>query len=89
VGTLSFASPDAFESIAQRPEVPPFETSLFPLSFTRSNQVLQTARTHNGRFAAFGATLVAPHSQLIFPLPRNGQLRKFILNPCSHLTLLI
>jgi hypothetical protein len=46
--------------------------------------VFQTAGSLDGRFAAFGATLVALHPQLIFALPRNRQTRKLVLNTLSH-----
>jgi hypothetical protein len=46
--------------------------------------MFQTARRLHGRFAAFGATLVALHSQLIFALPRNGQMRELVFNALSH-----
>jgi len=46
--------------------------------------MFQTARRLYGWFAAFGATLVALHSQLIFALPRNGQMRELVFNALSH-----
>jgi hypothetical protein len=46
--------------------------------------MFQTARRLHGRLAAFGATLVALHSQLIFALPRNGQTRELVFNALSH-----
>jgi len=46
--------------------------------------MLQTTRALNSRLTAFGAPLVALHSQLVFPLARNGHVREFVLNPFSH-----
>jgi hypothetical protein len=46
--------------------------------------MLETARSLHGSLAAFGATLVALHSQLIFALPRNGHTRKLVFDAFSH-----
>jgi hypothetical protein len=46
--------------------------------------MFQTTRRLHGRFAAFGATLVALHSQLIFALPGNGQMSELVFNAFSH-----
>jgi len=42
--------------------------------------MLQAARTFGGWFTTFGATLIALTAHLVFALPRNRQVRKFIDN---------
>ena len=73
-----------FEFITQRAVITAFESAAFTLAFARLDQMFQTARSLHGRFPAFGATLVAPHSQLIFALPRNPQARELVFNTLSH-----
>jgi hypothetical protein len=46
--------------------------------------MFQTARRLDGCFTAFGATPVALHSQLIFALPRDGQMCELVFNALSH-----
>jgi hypothetical protein len=46
--------------------------------------VFQAAGTFDGRHTAFAATLVSPHAQLIFPLPRNRQVRELVFNKFFH-----
>src|SRR5689334_5934637 len=42
--------------------------------------MLQTPRTFGGGFTTFGAALIALATHLVFALPRNRQVRKFIDN---------
>jgi hypothetical protein len=46
--------------------------------------VFQTAGAFDRMLTAFGATLVTLHAQLIFPLPRNRQVRELVFNTFSH-----
>jgi hypothetical protein len=73
-----------FKLVTERAVVTAFESAAFALAFASLDQVFQTAGGLDGGFAAFGATLVALHAQLIFALPRNRQTREFVLNTFSH-----
>ena len=46
--------------------------------------MLETARCLHCPLTAFGATLVALHSELVFALPRNGQMRELVFDAFSH-----
>jgi hypothetical protein len=46
--------------------------------------MLQTARSLHSSLAAFGATLVALHTKLIFALPRDWQPRELVFYALSH-----
>jgi hypothetical protein len=46
--------------------------------------MLETARSLHSRLAALSATLVALHTQLVFALPRNRQMRELIFDARSH-----
>src|SRR5437773_1777593 len=59
------------QSIAQSAIVAPPETALLSLALARLDQMLEATRSLRGRFAALGATIVALHPQLVFPLARN------------------
>src|SRR5262245_35053985 len=73
-----------FQAIAERAIVTALEAALFALALAGHDQVFQAARAKLGQLAAFGATLVALHSQLIFALPRNGQAREFVFDAGFH-----
>jgi hypothetical protein len=72
------------ELIAQSIIVAPLEAAFLPLPFAGFDQVLQAAGALRGWFAAFGATPVSLHAQLVLPLAGNRQLRELVLNRSSH-----
>ena len=73
-----------FQPVTQRAVVAALEAPLLALAFPRFDQVFQTARTLHRRFAALRAAPVALHPQLVFPLPRNRQVRELVFDPFSH-----
>jgi len=64
-----------------------FETASPALALAGFHQVLQAAGSLDRRLTALSATLVALHSQLVLPLPGQGQGREFVLYRCSHFNL--
>jgi hypothetical protein len=74
----------ALQLVAQRSVITPLQASLFALTFTGFDQVLQTARPFGGRLATLGAAFVPLHAQLVLALPGNRQLRELVLNARSH-----
>ena len=75
---------DLLQLVAERPVVAPLESAFLALALASLDEVLQASRADRCGLPAFGATLVPLHAQLIFALPRNGQLSELIFDPCSH-----
>jgi hypothetical protein len=74
----------SLEPVTQRAIVALFETPFLALALAGLDQVHQTPRTLDRRFAALGAAVGELHPQLVLPLPRNRQVGELIFNPSSH-----
>lgn len=70
--------------VTQRSVVTAFQAAAPPLALTSFDQMLQTSGCLDRRFAAFSAAFITLHSQLIFPLTRNRQMRELVFDACSH-----
>ena len=72
------------QAITERIVITAFQAAFLPLPFAGFDQVLEAARPLGRRLAAFRAPPRALHPQLIFPLPRDRQVRELIMNRSSH-----
>jgi hypothetical protein len=84
---ITLTAGDSLEAVAEGSAVSAFEAPLFSLALAGFYQVLEAPRALNRRLAAFGATAVPLHPQLVFPLPRHAQVRKLIHDSFSHVCL--
>src|SRR5690242_19470871 len=64
--------------VAQGPVIAPLQPALLALAFARFDQVLQTTRPLHRRLPTFCASAVPLHTQLILPLPGDGQICELI-----------
>ncbi len=74
----------AFEPVAERFEIAPFEAQLLALALASLDQVVEAARALDGRRATNGASPVALHSQLVLALPGHRQVREFVFDLIAH-----
>src|SRR5262245_51667240 len=75
---------NGLQFVAQGPVVAPLQPALLALALTRFDQVLQTTRTLHCRLPTFCASAVPLHTQLILPLPGDGQICELIFYAFSH-----
>jgi hypothetical protein len=70
--------------VAESAVITAFEPALFSLAFARFYQVFQTTRSLDRLLTALRAPLVSLHTQLIFSLARNSQIRELVFDAFSH-----
>jgi hypothetical protein len=72
------------EFVRERSVVAPLHPALPSLPLPCLYQVLEASAAHDDRIAALGAFTVSRSSQLIFPLPADGQMGELVENLWAH-----